>query len=445
MDERNNLKWFRASTPYINSHRHKTFVMFLGGEVILDRNFVNILGDIALLSSLDIRLVIIHGAEPQIANSLGEREWPHTGLMHITSQELLPIILSGISQARHKLEAGLSKGHANMRLELLVTAGNFVRAKPIGIKNGVDYQHTGTARNINSTAIENQLANKAIVLLSPFGHSPSGETFIFDAHELAKDVASTLRAEKLIYFSADDGIRDSDKNLINELTESQLSLVSDPTQKKLADLTLSACLQGVCRGHIINYKRDGALLEELFTRDGSGTQIIKESYEKLRIATSNDVAGILELISPLELDGLLVKRPRELIETEVNHFRVIERDGMVVACAALYPFEGKGELACLATHVHYRNDNRGELLLARIEHDAKILGLSAIFVLTTQAEHWFSDRGFSEAAIDVLPDSRKCLYNYQRNSKYLEKLIQAPSENTRKQDRATRLDTPEQS
>jgi len=423
MNEKNNLKWFRASTPYINSHRDKTFVMFIGGEVILDENFANILSDIALLSSLSIRLVIIHGAKPQIRTSLGDKEWPHSGLMHVTPEELLPIILSGISDAKHKLEAGLSKGYATMRSELLVTNGNFVRAKPIGIKDGIDYQHTGTARNINGPAIENLLMNKAIVLLSPFGHSPSGETFIFDPQELAKNVSSALHAEKLIFFSSNDGIQDHNKNIINELTGSQLPLVSDPSQKKLANLALSACLDGVTRGHIINFKRDGALLEELFTRDGSGTQIIKESYEQLREATPDDVVGILDLISPLEREGLLVKRPRELIETEVKHFRIIERDGMVVACAALYPFGDKGELACLATHIQYRNDNRGELLLSRIESDAKIMGLSSIFVLTTQAEHWFTERGFVEAKINVIPESRKSLYNYQRNSKYLEKLL----------------------
>ena len=423
MNGKNNLKWFRTATPYINIHRDKIFVFFIGGEVILDANFENILNDIALLSSLGVRLVLIHGAGPQIITSLGDKEWPHSGLLHITSQELLPKILSGIAEAKLKLEAGLSKGHASMRSDLLVTAGNFVRAKPIGIKNGIDYQHTGATRYINSAAIENLLTDKAIVLISPFGHSPSGETFILDAHELAKNVASTLKAEKLIFFTADDGIKDRNKNIINELTESQLPLIPDRTQKKLADLALSACKNGVSRGHVINFKRDGALLEELFTLDGSGTQIVEKSYERLREASPNDVAGILELISPLEKEGLLVKRPRELIETEVKHFRVIERDGMVVACAALYPFGNKGELACLATHSQYRNDNRGELLLKRIESDAKMQGLSAIFVLTTQAEHWFSERGFVKAAIEVLPESRKALYNYQRNSKYLEKTL----------------------
>ncbi|HAK53166.1 MAG TPA: amino-acid N-acetyltransferase [Gammaproteobacteria bacterium] len=427
MSDKDHLKWFRASTPYINTHREKTFVFFLGGEAIMHDNFVNVLNDIALLNSLGVRQVIIHGADPQIEQSLGYEEWPFSvsgsGSVHITPPAIFPMILAAVDSAKGKLEAGLSRGHAAMHSEMLVTSGNFVKAKPIGIKDGVDHHHTGTTRSINRSAIETQLANNAIVLISSSGHSPSGETFVLDERELAHDVAAALSAEKLIYFSSEDGIQDKNGKLINELTKDQIPSVSDPADQKLADLTISACLEGVNRCHVISYERDGALLEELFTRDGSGTQIVEESYEQLRVATADDVAGILELISPLEQDGILVKRSRELIESEVDHFKIIERDGMIVACAALYPFEGKGELACLATHPDYRNDNRGELLLQRIEADAKKLGLASLFVLTTQAAHWFVDRGFEEQSIDVLPEARKSLYNYQRNSKYLQKNI----------------------
>jgi amino-acid N-acetyltransferase len=423
MSDKDHLKWFRASTPYINTHREKTFVFFLGGEAILHENFVNVLNDIALLNSLGVRQVIIHGADPQIEKSLDGEEWPLSGSVHVTPPDILPIILSAVGSSKGKLEAGLSRGQATMHSHMLVTSGNFVKAKPIGIKDGIDHHHTGTTRSINRSAIETQLANNAIVLISPTAHSPSGETFVLDEHELTHDVASALSAEKLIYFSSEDGIQDEDGQLISELTKSQISTVPDPMHRKLADLTISACLEGVTRCHVISYERDGALLEELFTRDGSGTQIVEESYEQLRVATADDVAGILELISPLEQHGILVKRSRELIESEIDHFNIIERDGMIVACAALYPFEGKGELACLATHPDYRNDNRGELLLQRIEADARELGLSSLFVLTTQAAHWFVDRGFEEQSIDVLPEGRKSLYNYQRNSKYLNKTI----------------------
>ena len=423
MSDKDQLEWFRASTPYINAHRDKTFVFFLSGEAIIHENFVNVLNDITLLNSLGVRQVIIHGADPQIEMSLGNEEWPSSGSMHITLPAILPTILAAVGSAKGMLEAGLSRGHAAMHSDMMVTSGNFVKAKPIGIKDGVDHHHTGAVRGINQSAIKTQLSSNAIVLISPTGHSPSGETFVLDEHELAHDVASALSAEKLIYFSSGNGLQDKDGQLINELTKYQISSLPDPMHRKLADLTISACLKGVNRCHVISYKRDGALLEELFTRDGSGTQIVEESYEQLRAATADDVAGILELISPLEQEGILVKRSRELIESEVSHFRVIERDGMIVACAALYPFQGKGELACLATHPDYRNDNRGELLLQDIETDAKSLGLSALFVLTTQAEHWFIERGFKKESIDVLPDSRKSLYNYQRNSKYLNKTI----------------------
>ena len=182
-----------------------------------------------------------------------------------------------------------------------------------------------------------------------------------------------------------------------------------------------ACQNGVNRCHLISFSQDGALLEELFTRDGAGTQVCKESYEQIRPATIEDVAGIIELIRPLEEQGALVKRSRELLETEISCFNVIIRDGAVVGCAALYPFQKSGELACLATHPDYRNNERGELLLQAIEKQARKLGLNSLFVLTTQSVHWFQERGFEPGSPGELPVQKKSLYNYQRNSKVFSK------------------------
>jgi amino-acid N-acetyltransferase len=419
--DNDHIRWFRNSSPYINAHRAKTFVIYLGGEAIDHENFSNVINDIALLNSLGVKLIIVHGAAPQITQSLTEQQlqWPMSGNIPVTTPKILAKILAPIVTTRTRIEASLSKGHASIHTQMLVTGGNFVTAKPIGIMDGTDFHHTGTTRRVNRAAIINQLEHQAIVVISPIGHSPSGETFILDPRQLAHDVGRTIGAEKLIYFSPDDGIRDHDGLLINEITEANDLSFHDPDNQTLAKLAIAACLNGVKRCHVINYKNDGALLEELFTRDGSGTQIIKESYEKLRTASPDDVAGIIELISPLEHEGILVKRSRELIESELDHFRIIERDGMIVACAALYPFESQGELACLATHPEYRNDNRGELLLQSIESSAKDLGLTSLFVLTTQAVHWFIERGFEEHPIDTLPEER--FYNLQRNSKYLQK------------------------
>lgn len=421
--DKDHIKRFRDSSPYINAHRAKTFVIYLSGEAIDHENFSNVINDIALLNSLGVKLVIVHGADPQITQALSKQrlQWPMSGNLPVTTPEILSSILAPIGNTRTRIEANLSKGQASIHTQMLITSGNFVTAKPIGIMDGTDFHHTGMTRSVNKAAIIGQLEHQAIVVISPIGHSPSGETFILDSRQLAHDVGRTLQAEKLIYFSPDDGIRDHNGELINELTESNELSFHDPDHQMLAKLSIAACLNGVKRCHVINYESDGALLEELFTRDGSGTQIIRESYEKLRTALPDDVVGIIELISPLEHEGILVRRSRELIESELDHFRIIERDGMIVACAALYPFESQGELACLATHPDYRDDNRGELLLQSIESSARKIGLTSLFVLTTQAVHWFVERGFKELPIDTLPEER--FYNFQRNSKYLQKTL----------------------
>ncbi len=428
--DNDHIKWFRASSPYINTHRGKTFVIHLPGDAIMHYNFANVINDIALLHSLGVRLVLVHGADPQIELHLSQLglTWPKSKDQHITTPEILGDILSPIGRTRTDLEARLSTGHSPLQgLDTLVTSGNFVRARPLGIVDGTDFHHTGLTRRINTEAIHLQLASDAIVIVSPVGHSPSGETFVLDSHELAQQMASSLGAEKLIFLTPDEGIRDSDGNVLNEIQETQLQdtdIAQSRDQVTLVALTTQACLGGVNRCHILSYALDGALLEELFTRDGSGTQVIRESYEQLRIATSDDVAGIIALIAPLEEQGILVRRSRELIESEIDHFMVIERDRMVVACAALYPFESKGELACLATHPDYRNDSRGELLLQTIETSARNQGLNHLFVLTTSATHWFLERGFVEQSVDVLPDKRMQLYNFQRSSKFLQKSLQ---------------------
>jgi amino-acid N-acetyltransferase len=417
------IKWFRASSPYINAHRGKTFVIHLAGKALLDANFGNVINDIALLYSLGVKLVLVFGATPQIEASLDstDKQWPQSDQVRVTAPDILGDVLSAIGRTGTELEAKLSMGRSPMQgLDILVTSGNFIKAKPLGIVNGIDFHHTGATRRVNSKAIKAQLAGDAIVVVPPIGYSPSGETFVLSSRELARDIACALVSEKLIYLSEDDGIRSVSGDIINELQENQLDLSSiDPAHRDLAELTARASLRGVNRCHIISFKKDGALLNELFTRDGAGTQVIRESYEKLRAAGAEDVAGIIALIEPLETAGILVKRSRELLESEIDHFRIIERDSMIVACAALYPFGTKGELACLATHPDYRNGNRGELLLQTIESTAKSLGLDALFVLTTQTAHWFLDRGFAEQSVDVLPAERKSLYNLQRSSKLL--------------------------
>ncbi|MEG2040893.1 MAG: amino-acid N-acetyltransferase, partial [Hafnia sp.] len=184
---------------------------------------------------------------------------------------------------------------------------------------------------------------------------------------------------------------------------------------------VKACRSGVGRSHLISYQDDGALVQELFSRDGIGTQIVMESAEQIRRANINDIGGILELIRPLEQQGILVRRSREQLEREIDQFTIIERDNLTIACAALYPFpeERIGEMACVAVHPDYRSSSRGEALLKRVAAQARQMGLEKLFVLTTRSIHWFQERGFTPAEVDVLPMQKQELYNYQRRSKIL--------------------------
>jgi len=435
LETRHYVKWFRDSSPYINAHRQKTFVLYLGGEVFTHRNFENIVSDIALLNSLGVRLVLVHGATPQIDSYLKKQNINclYHNDIRVTDDNTQICVEDAVGRLRLQIEARLSMGLINSPMhgaEIKLISGNFITAKPLGIHDGIDYLHTGELRTVDTAAINKQLEDGAIVLLSPIGYSLTGEIFNLCALDLTTGVAIELQSDKLIYFGSDPGVLDKDGQVISELQPTNLhGLITGQREAeglpadliKRLELANRACQAGVNRCHLISFVEDGALLEELFTRDGSGTQVCMESYEQIRSATIEDVGGIIELIRPLEEKGILVRRSRELLETEVGRFTVIIRDGMVVGCAALYPYDNKGELACLATHPDYRNNDRGELLLQSVESDARELGLSELFVLTTQSAHWFKERGFVTGDPANLPDKRKLLYNYQRNSSVFHK------------------------
>ncbi len=421
------VKWFRDSSPYINAHRGKTFVLYLSGETLERENFPNVIGDIVLLNSLGVKLVVVHGAAPQInrqLNNAGITSQFENGI-RITSEKILPLVQESVGRIRTEIESKLSMGLVNSPQhgsDVVITSGNFLRAKPFGVRKGIDFEHTGEVRRVNVEAINQQLSAGAMVLVSPLGYSPAGEIFNINSLDVAGEVAIALKAHKLIFLSEAGPVTADDGSIMSEL---QVSAIDDRQLDPLSPLAQAkrACLEGVTRCHLISHTTDGALLEELFTRDGAGTQVSRQSYEQIRPAIADDIAGIIELIQPLEEEGVLVKRPRELLESEIRKFTVIERDGMIISCAALYPFGDRGEVACLVTHPDYRNDDRGERLLLAIEQQAASQGLSALFALTTHTTHWFIEHGFEPIDIDNLPQERRELYNYQRNSKMLEKKL----------------------
>ena len=427
---------FRQSAPYIHAHRGRTFVLAFGGEAIADAGFSSLVHDIALLHSLGIRLVLVHGARPQIESRLTSRgaKLEYANGLRITDDAALACVKEAVGTVRVEIEALMSMGLANTPMSgvrLRTSSGNFVTARPLGIRDGIDYCHTGEVRRIDGAAIRQHLDDRRIVLLSPIGYSPTGEVFNLSAEEVATAAASELQADKLILMSESPELRDGRRRRLSQLSLIEATALMNSRRQLDEDTlrqlghALHACRHGVNRVHLVSRHREGALLLELFTRDGNGTLITAETYEGLRAATIDDVGGILGLIMPLEQEGILVKRSRELLEIEINHFHVIERDGSIIACAALYPAEdGRfAELACLAVHDDYRNHGRGDTLLKAIEDKALRSGLEKLFVLTTRTAHWFRERGFQPGDISQLPARKKNLYNYQRKSRmYVKRL-----------------------
>lgn len=437
MSDRNAfIRWFRDSSPYIHAHRGRTFVVSFGGEAVADGQFASLAHDFALLNSLGIRLVLVHGFRPQVEERLrlrGAAPRYKNGL-RVTDAKALLCVKEAAGMVRVEIEALLSMGVANSPMagaQVRVASGNFVVAKPLGVRDGVDFQHTGEVRRIDAEAIRDKLDQGNVVLLSPIGYSPTGEVFNLSAEGVATAAAIALQADKLLLLMEQDCLPTADGRPARQLTtrEAEALLDSDATLpaelRAHAKAALAACAGGVSRSHLLSRRLDGVMLLELFTRDGVGTLISSVPFEDARCASINDVGGILGLIAPLEASGMLVPRTRERLEMEIDDYTVIERDGMIVGCAALhaYPDSAMGEMACLALHPDYRGGKRGERLLALLENQSRQQNLAHLFVLTTQTEHWFRERGFAPSAVTDLPAERQALYDPHRNAKVLIKVL----------------------
>ena len=423
------VHWIRAAAPYVHAFRGRTFVIAFGGEVVADDSFLNVVHDLNLLHSLGIDLVVVHGCRPQVEAILAQQHIPsrYAHGVRITDADAMDCVLEAAGQVRARIEALLSLGLANSPMagaRNRVSSGNYLTAKPMGVVAGIDMQLTGEVRRIDTEAIQQRLDDGDIVLISPLGYSPTGEIFNLTVEEVATQVAVRLEAMKLIFLLDADGVRNGRRQLLTELSTNDAGALLAKSGKLSADVRLflpaaiRACDNGVKRAHLISRHHDGALLLELFTRDGVGTMIASTALSHLRNATIDDVGGILAIIEPLEAEGVLVRRSRERLESEIERFVVAEYDGHIVGCAALYAFpkERLGELAALAVHPDFRREGYGEALLQEIEARARKLKLQELFVLTTKSSHWFLERGFRVATVADLPQQKKALYNYQRKS-----------------------------
>ena len=433
------VRWLRQVTPYVHAFRGRTFVVAFGGEMFAERaRFTSFVHDVSLLAALGIRLVLVHGARPQIEAELkakGERSRYVQGL-RVTDAAALMAVKHAVGVLRVEIEALLSQGLPDSPMEgaqIRVASGNFLATRPIGVLKGIDFQFTGAVRKVDSAAIARRLDAGEVVLVPHLGYSPTGEAFNVAWEDVAENVAIALKADKLLMYT-DKLPVDRKGELLSELTPKEAQAIlakvgknDGLTQQTVRTLehAVRAVAGGVGRAHIITRRVPGSMLLELFTHAGVGTMITAASVERLRAARVEDVRGMLSLIEPLEADGTLVKRSRELLEAEIGNFFVVEHDGVIVGCAALYPFPGdkSGEFACLAVAQDYRDAGYGEQLLKACEERAKALHIRRVFALTTRAAHWFLEQGFRASAVDALPSRRRELYNWKRGSKVFLKRI----------------------
>ncbi|HSP57141.1 MAG TPA: amino-acid N-acetyltransferase [Halomonas sp.] len=427
------VDWFRNSSPYINAHRGRTFVILIEGEAMARGRGEQLIQDLALLHTLGVHLVVVFGIRPQVRQALDEAgivPERHQGRW-VADQAIMGIVERIAAEQRMWLEARLSLGLPNTPLhgmELTAISGNLVMAKPLGVREGIDFHHSGEVRRVRSRVIQGLLEKGSLVVLPPLGFSSTGEVFDLDAAEVAQHAAVALSADKLILLGEASGLFDRSGQMQRQLTPAEAEPLLH--QAESADESVrhlraacAAARHGVARTHLLSWHDHDALLGELFTRDGVGTMITQHRYEQLRPAELGDIGGLLELLDPLERRGMLVPRSRERLEHEIDDYLVIERDGMIIGCAALHAFADAemAELACVAVHDDYRGGARGELLLAEIERRARRLGLSALFALTTHTAHWFFEHGFDLADIADLPPLKRDTYSYARKSKILVK------------------------
>ena len=429
----------RESAPYVRCHSGRLFVVHID-ESLLDRDSLrSVCGDLLLLHQLQVRLVVVFGVRSRVDRMLREKgmEPEYSGSLRVTDRDTLEYVRTAAAGVRDDMESMLSTvalhadtpprfpGSGNGRAMARVTGGNFIVARPAGVISGRDLQYTGHVRGVDVVGIHAVTGSNSILLLPPLGYGHTGELFNLDSSSLASRVAVAVDADKLVFLLR-GRLCDSNGQALNELQLPQARQllqqgVSPDAMQKRLELAIEACAAGVPRAHFVDQGQDGALLLEMYSRDGSGTLISSSSFDEIRSARLDDLAGILQLIEPLSSEGVLIPRPRQRLEESLVDFTVLVRDGLVVACAALrhYPGEELAEISCLAVHPGYRGTGKGITLHNHLLRQAQQNGSKKLLVMTTQALHWFYDLGYSDADDKVLPASRRGEASTRRGSRIL--------------------------
>ncbi len=418
---------FREATPYIHYFKDKTIVLALSSQVIASPAFLTLAQDINLLASLGVRLVLVHGVR-QYVNRLMQQSGLtiqyHAG-RRITDNITLEKAKQACGMVRFDVESALSMGMPHTpsnSMRIKIASGNFISARPLGVIDGVDMQYAGRVRKVDHKSIETLLNAGNVVLISPLGHSLSGYNYNLALEEVAADVAVALQAEKLVFASPDAGVLNENGELISTLTTNEVEELEATTPQSIGvtrrlSAIKKALQYNVHRAHLISGLDDGALLKELFTRDGVGTSFAKSSFLKFEKATADDISDIVRLIKPLEEQGILIPRSIAYLENHIHEFSLLKNDQQICGCVALkyYDEHNTAELACLVVAPEAQAGGYGDVMLEHVLKIAKQNQLNNIFCLSTQTGDWFIERGFLPSNTQILPPER--LHSYQENKR----------------------------
>ncbi len=416
------VHWLRQTSPYINTHRGKTFVVWFSDSMLRARPFTTLVHDLTLLSHLGIKLVLVHGMRAQIDAELHRRRIePQYGTdsynsqtMRITNTQTLPAITSVAGDIRCQLESAFSTGLPNSPMsgaQISLVSGNLIVARPYGVRDGVDYHHTGEIRKLRVQRIRALLDAGMVVTLSPIGYSPTGELFNLLSEDVAMQTAIAIAADKLIYLHDDAGSIEHGLHELSATDQNPARLTTDHQNLESIGSTIErakhACRNGVNRCHIVDAKNTDALLRELFTRDGSGLLIDRGDYDHIRPADTNSVKGIMQLIKPLIANGTLANRSEQDLEREIDNFYITEREGTVICCASLQTYGEYAELGCLAVHADFRASGKAKEMLEHLIRIARQRNCKKLISLSTRTGDWFLEQGFSAGNAELLNELQR--------------------------------------
>jgi len=423
------VRVLREALPYITRFSGEVFVIKFGGETLDGHNFIQMLPDIALLRSVGIRIILVHGANPQIeamSKVYGQKSEKRDGI-RITDEMTMTIVQQASSSVTQKILATFSAMNKT-RYNLKGFVGNVVRAKPMGVVDGVDYQFTGKVDSIDADTLRKVLADDFVPVLPPLGVDSFGTVYNINADTLAVEVAVALQARKIIFLTNVDGVLENGQ-LIPELTPQQArellakkDVVTGGMIPKL-EACITSCENGVRRAHLLNYNKEGVILLEVLSQHGLGTMINANPYKNIRKAILADVENILDLTKPLMEAGILLKRTWEEYEAGIHEFAVFEKDMLVFGCGALRVFRDRqsAEIYCVAMDEKVRDRGYATEIIEYLENQAREKGVNHLFALTQGTHEWFLQRGFACVSEKELPPDRP--YDPARKSKILKKIL----------------------